>query len=253
MEAVARFGIGRIDGPLGGGLLPGIMADVYGPPASGKTQLAYQACAGAASAGRPVLFVDTKGEFRPERIRGIAGVPDGQHCDLLDRIRVVRATTSGAQMLAIQSMGERGLAVVDGVTDLFTSEYDAQRGRPGARRWSGRHRRFAEYARALSHGASMRGSAVVITNTVRASADNRQVESLGAAVSLFAHARMRLEPCAGPDARWTEGELATLGARSRFAFEITDAGVVEREPGLAGGEGAPDAAPASRRADLSVP
>lgn len=74
-----------------------------------------------------------------------------------------------------------------------------------------------------------------MTNTVRAAAaTGRQVESLGEAVSLFAHARMRLEPCAGPRMRWTTGELATLGATSRFAFEITPAGIVERDPALAG-------------------
>ena len=268
MGPAARFGIGRIDGPLGGGLAGGIMADVYGPPASGKTQLAYRACAGAAAAGQEVLFVDAKGEFRPERVLemaaalqappapdaappdapGAAAPPDAAaplraaHPDeLLGRISVRRVTTTGEQMRAVGLMGGFGLVVIDGVTELFTSEHDApRRRRPGARHWAGRHRRFAEYARALSRSASECGAAVIMTNTVRAAAaTGRQVESLGEAVSLFAHARMRLEPCAGPRMRWTAGELATLGATSRFAFEITPAGIVERDPALAGRGGAP--------------
>ena len=280
MGPAARFGIGRIDGPLGGGLAGGIMADVYGPPASGKTQLAYRACAGAAAAGQEVLFVDAKGEFRPERVLEMAAAlrappapaaqpdapdaappdaapPDAAPPDavaapdaalraahpdeLLGRISVRRVTTTGEQMRAAGSMEGFGLVVIDGVTELFTSEYDApRRRRPGARHWAGRHRRFAEYARALSRRASECGAAVIMTNTVRAAAaTGRQVESLGEAVSLFAHARMRLEPCAGPRMRWTAGELATLGATSRFAFEITPAGIVERDPALAGRGGGP--------------
>lgn len=239
-----------------------MLADVYGPPASGKTQLAYQACVGAAAAGRRALFVDARGEFRPERVLemaralrakdaggdgGNAGGEPGHGAgparpeDLLDRISVRRVTTAGAQERAVGSIDGFDLVVVDGATDLFTSEHDALRHHrpPGALHWTGRHRRFAEYARALSRGASECGAAVIMTNTVRSAADGRQVESLGEAVSLFAHARMRLEPGAGPRMRWTAGELATLGATSRFAFEITAAGVSERDPRLAvrGGPG----------------
>lgn len=255
----ARFGIARIDGPLGGGVGRGILADVYGPPASGKTQLAYQACVGAAAAGRNVLFIDARGEFRPERVlemaralraKGAGGGGSGKAEaesgparpeELLDRISVRRAATAGAQERAVGSIDGFDLVVVDGATDLFTSEHDAlRRHRPaGAPHWTGRHRRFAEYARALSRRASECGAAVIMTNTVRSAADGRQVESLGEAVSLFAHARMRLEPGVGPGMKWTAGELATLGATSRFAFEITAAGVSERDPRLAcrGGPG----------------
>lgn len=264
MEPAARFGIGRIDGPLGGGLGRGVVADVYGPPASGKTQLAYQACAGAAAAGQRVLFIDVKGEFRPERVLEMAGAPRAaaqaaRPDDLLGRISVRRVTTTGAQMQVTGLMKGFSLVVIDGVTELFTSEHDApRRRRLGARHWAGRHRRFAEYARALSRRASECGAAVVMTNTVRAAA-GRQVESLGEAVSLFAHARMRLEPGAGPRMLWTAGELATLGATSRFAFEITAAGVVERDPGLAGRRGSggrpaqPPPPPSRPRDPLSTP
>lgn len=268
-----RFGIARIDGPLGGGVGRGILADVYGPPASGKTQLAYQACVGAAAAGRNVLFVDARGEFRPERVlemaralraKGASSGGSGPETepgparpeDLLDRISVRRAATAGAQERAVGSIDGFDLVVVDGATDLFTSEHDALRRHrpPGAPHWTGRHRRFAEYARALSRRASECGAAVIMTNTVRSAADGRQVESLGEAVSLFAHARMRLEPGVGPRMKWTAGELATLGATSRFAFEITTEGVSERDPRLAcrGGPGGAGTAAAAVPQDGSL-
>lgn len=242
-DAVARFGIEGMDGPLGGGLRRGIMADLYGPPASGKTQLAYRACASAASAGRRVLFVDTKGEFRPERVlgmarglgpssRGEAAAPSPSHA-LLDRIKVLRVASTTEQETAVDSMEGFDLVAVDGLTDLFTFEFDLRLrglGPAGRRRAAARHLQFAGYARRLSAAASDGGAAVVATNSVRSAADGtgRLVESLGAAASLFAHARVRLEPGEGPDEGWTLGTLATLGARSRFAFRITDAGPVER-------------------------
>lgn len=241
-EAVAQFGIAGIDGPLGGGLRRGIVADVYGPPASGKTQLAYRACASAAAAGRRVLFVDAKGEFRPERVlgmaRGLGAAGGAGPGELLDRIAVFRAASTAEQAQAVGRMAGFDLAVVDGLTDLFTFEFDMRErgGPPGRRRRraAARHLQFSGYARDLSAAASKEGAAVLATNSVRSAGDGsgRRVESLGAAVSLFAHARMRLDPGAGPDSSWTSGALATLGARSRFAFRITDAGLEERDPAL---------------------
>lgn len=239
-EAVAQFGIGGIDGPLGGGLRRGIVADVYGPPASGKTQLAYRACASAASAGRRVLFVDAKGEFRPERVlemaRGLGAAGAAGPGRLLDRIAVFRVAGTAEQMRAVDRMAGFDLAIVDGLTDLFTFEFDLreQRRPPARRRGAARHRQFSMYARSLSAAASREGAAVLATNSVRSAGDGtgRWVESLGAAVSLLAHARMRLDPGAGPDSGWTSGSLATLGALSRFAFRITDTGLEERDPSL---------------------
>ena len=238
--AVAEFGIAGIDGPLGGGLRRGIVADVYGPPASGKTQLAYRACASAAAAGRRVLFVDAKGEFRPERVikmaKGLEAAGAAEPPVLLDRIAVFRAASTAEQALAVDRMAGFDLAVVDGLTDLFTFEFDLRKGnRPSARHRAGaRHLQFSGYARGLSAAASREGVAVLATNSVRSAGDGsgRRVESLGAAVSLLAHARMRLDPGAGPDSGWTSGKLATLGARSRFAFRITDAGLEERDASL---------------------
>lgn len=241
--AVARFGIGGIDGPLGGGLRRGLVVDVYGPPASGKTQLACRACASAAAAGRRVLFVDARGEFRPERVLAMAGGPAaGDPAELLDRITVSRAASSAEQAALVGPMSGFDLAVVEGLTDLFTFEFDLRERnrRPSGRRAAARHLEFAGYARALSAAASEGGTAVLATNSVRSAGDGsgRTVESLGAAVSMFAHARIKLELGAGPGRAWTSGTLATLGARSRFAFEITDAGLEERDapPPAAGGQ-----------------
>ena len=245
--AVARFGIGGIDGPLGGGLRRGLFVDVYGPPASGKTQLAYRACASAAAAGRCVLFVDARGEFRPERVLAMAGGlvgargPAGDPAELLDRISVSRAASSAEQAGLVGPMSEFDLAVVEGLTDLFTFEFDLRERnrRSSGRRAAARHLEFAGYARALSAAAAEGGTAVLATNSVRSAGDGsgRTVESLGAAVSMFAHARIKLELGAGPGRAWTSGTLATLGARSRFAFEITDAGLEERDaPPPAAGE-----------------
>ena len=65
-----------LDALLGGGVRTGMLTDVYGPEGSGKSQLCFTLCANCARQGFRVLFIDTAGTFRPERISEIAGSTD---------------------------------------------------------------------------------------------------------------------------------------------------------------------------------
>ncbi|WP_048152572.1 DNA repair and recombination protein RadB [Palaeococcus ferrophilus] len=59
----------NLDELLGGGIEEGVLTQVYGPFASGKTTLALQV--GLLSGGK-VAYVDTEGGFSPERLAGMA-------------------------------------------------------------------------------------------------------------------------------------------------------------------------------------
>ncbi len=50
----------------------GGVCQVYGPGSSGKSQMLFSSAAHYAVSGRRVLFVDTQGKFRPERVLEIA-------------------------------------------------------------------------------------------------------------------------------------------------------------------------------------
>jgi DNA repair protein RadB len=65
-------GVDGIDRLLDGGLEEGIVTEVYGEGASGKTSFALMVSVSAAEEGRKVLFLDTEG-VSPERLRQIAG------------------------------------------------------------------------------------------------------------------------------------------------------------------------------------
>ena len=61
-------GLKKLDQFLGGGIKDGLVTSISGQNATGKTQLAFQICLGALHNGKEILFQDTTGEFRPERL-----------------------------------------------------------------------------------------------------------------------------------------------------------------------------------------
>lgn len=61
MSEPLSTGCETIDDLLGGGFARGVVTQVYGPPAAGKTNLALSAAVNAAAEGRGVLYIDTEG------------------------------------------------------------------------------------------------------------------------------------------------------------------------------------------------
>src|SRR5271157_2149022 len=92
-----------LDDLIGGGLETNAITETYGKFASGKSQLGFQL---AVSVQLPkdkgglegnVLFIDTEGTFRPERIENIAKAYELDPETVLANIMVVRATTTEQQ------------------------------------------------------------------------------------------------------------------------------------------------------------
>ncbi len=63
-----KTGLKKLDQSLDGGIKEGLITDVYGQNATGKTQLTFQICINAIKNEKNVLFQDTTGNFRPERL-----------------------------------------------------------------------------------------------------------------------------------------------------------------------------------------
>lgn len=208
-----RSGISEIDGFLHGGLRGGFITDIYGAPASGKTQLAFQICANALTSGGSVLFEDTKGEFRPERILQMLGAR-GMDETHLERIKVLRITNSNEQLAGIDMIGPGfSLVVIDGISELFSFEFHRDYQAPE------KNRLFMKYMHCLSRAAIEYGIPVVVTNTVR-TIDETETENLARAISPFTHLKIRL---ANSTAR--TGTIQTAGRTSDFGFVISGAGV----------------------------
>lgn len=136
-EALGRITTGSkgLDELLGGGVETNGITEMYGRFASGKTQLGFQLAvnvqmpANKGGLDGAVLFLDTEGTFRPERIKADA---EGSGLDpkkILDNIFVSRATTSEQQILTIERadklVREKNikLIIVDSLMALFRSEF----------------------------------------------------------------------------------------------------------------------------------
>lgn len=136
-KALGRISTGAksLDELLGGGVEANAITEAYGKFASGKTQLGFQLCVNAqkpvesGGLGGRVLFIDTEGTFRPDRIEQVAKASDANPETVLENILVVRATTTDQQILAIERADKLiresniKLVVVDSLMALFRSEF----------------------------------------------------------------------------------------------------------------------------------
>ena len=122
---VIKFGNG-FDDLLGGGVLEGVITHIFGPPASGKSNLAQIAAASAVGQGK-VLFVDPEGGFSVERLKQVSG---DRFMDVLNNIMLVQPTTFEEQKAAIAKLEEVvasvkvSLIVVDSIAMLYRMEED---------------------------------------------------------------------------------------------------------------------------------
>ncbi len=172
-----------LDALLKGGIMTGLLTDVYGAAGSGKSQLCFTLCANCARAGGKALFIDTTGAFRPERISEIAGSGD-----VLDSITVVRALGTEDQVAAVSRATESDadLVIVDSLTSLFSAEYSGP----------SRHLAVMSHMHELALLAINAPCAVVATNMVRTVPQDDwgiEREYLSGTVSIHAHVRLRFE------------------------------------------------------------
>lgn len=166
-----------LDELFGGGIETQAVTEVYGEFGSGKTQLCHTLCVSVQKSKEEggldgnVLYIDTEGTFRPERIVSIAQAHNMDPIKALDRIIVARAYNSSHQILILEEAGKMiqeenvKLIVSDSTTGLFRSEY------LGRGTLAARQQKLGRYIRLLSRIAEAYNCAVVATNQVSSSPD----------------------------------------------------------------------------------
>jgi DNA repair protein RadA len=170
-------GTNALDTLFDGGIETQAVTEVYGEFGSGKTQFCHTMCVntqkpkeeGGLDGG--VLYIDTEGTFRPERIVSIAKAKGLDPEKVLERIIVAKAYNSSHQELIMQEVSpvieehKIKLIVVDSAVGLFRAEY------LGRGTLSVRQQRLNKFMHLLTRTAEAYNIAVIATNQVQSSPD----------------------------------------------------------------------------------
>ncbi len=212
-------GCGPLDTLLGGGLERGAVTQVYGPPASGKTNVALSAAVTAAKAGETVVYIDTEG-LSSERFRQVLGEGDPA---VRDRI-IFRAVHSfEEQREAVRGVSEfaeqAALIVVDSATGYYrlerTNEGDGETLRGVARQVT-----------SLLGLARKHELAVLVTNQVYTDPESDRTKPLGGhTLAHWTGVVVRLDRFRGGKRRATLEKHRSRPAGESMQFQITETGL----------------------------
>jgi len=166
---------------LQGGIETGSITELFGEFRTGKTQLAHTLCVTCqlpldqGGGEGKALYIDTEGNFRPERLLAIAERYKLDGNVVLDNVAVARAYNSDhqcqllVQASAMMAESRFALLVVDSATALYRTDFS------GRQELSARQMHLARFLRSLQRLADEFGVAVVITNQVVATVDGSAV------------------------------------------------------------------------------
>nr|WP_254535322.1 AAA family ATPase [Halomarina sp. BCD28] len=250
MSDAIPTGCGPVDDLLGGGFERGAVSQVYGPPASGKTNVALSAAVSVAAAGGQALYIDTEGlsvdrfqqlaraQVRAER--GDAGrdaFGDGEGGDdgdveaavddLASRLIISEALDFEEQAEAVKDAegvaSQVDLVVLDSATGFYRLERDNDDEGAALR----------DVVRQVTHLLSLarrHDLAVVITNQVYSDPDSDRTRGLGGhTLAHWSAVVLRLERFRGGNRRATLEKHRSKPAGGTVRFRIADEGLVASE------------------------
>ena len=208
-------GLKKIDNFLSGGIPDGVIVDIFGGNGTGKTQLLLQLSINSIKNGGKVLFLDTTGGFRPERILEIQK-KSNSNLNLLNNIIVSRITNTSEQINSFKNFKENNfsLIIIDNITDLFSYEYKNNQS------IFKKNSLFMKYMRELSLYAVTHKVPIVITNMIRNS-NEQEVENMSTAIDLFTHIKIHLFK----NSSIYNGEISSPFNKENFSYTITSSGL----------------------------
>ena len=179
-------GLQKLDKFLSGGIPNSVIVDIFGGNGTGKTLLLLQLSINSIKNGGNVLYLDTTGGFRPERILEIQK-ESKILSNLLEKITVSRITNTSEQIKTIQNLEKNifSLIVIDNITDLFSYEYQNDES------IFKKNSLFMKYMHNLSKLAITKKIPIVITNMIR-NIEDKEVENMKSAIDPFTHIKIHL-------------------------------------------------------------
>lgn len=213
-----RTNIKKLDQFLSGSIKNGIIVDIFGSSGTGKTQLAMQISISALQNGGQVLFQDTTGGFRPERMMEMMNARNIK-LDLLDKVSVGRLTNTSEQiqyLKKIKNNSDFSLIVIDNITDLFSYEYTSEK------QFLEKNLLFMRYMHELSLIGIELKIPIIITNMIRR-IDNYEFENLNKAINMYTHLKIKLSKKQNS----FSGEIISPFLKENFSYLIKSEGLVD--------------------------
>jgi DNA repair protein RadA len=166
-----------LDELLLGGIETQAVTEFYGEFGSGKSQICHTLCAmarqpnelGGLDSG--VIYIDTEGTFRPERLEQIARARGLDHRYILKSVAVCKVYNSSHLELIVKELGKyvndfnAKLVIIDGIISLHRAEF------AGRGTLADRQQRLNSMLHKAIRLAEIFNIAVVITNQVQATPD----------------------------------------------------------------------------------
>ncbi len=212
-----RTGVENLDFLLDGGLKNSTITDIFGSSGTGKTQLALQIILNSMSENIKVLYQDTTGNFRPERLVEMAKF---MHLEMnfLDKITVERITNVSEQQKSLDSIKDSdfSLIVIDNITDLFSFEY------PKEEQITEKNMQFSQYMKNLSRITLEKNIPIVITNMIR-KIDSFEQENMDSIISLYTHIKIKLTK----NLTYYQGQIINPLLKNNFSYKITKQGLTQ--------------------------
>ena len=115
-----------LDELFGNGIMARTVTQVYGPPGSGKSNIAMQALVNCVRMGKKVAFIDPEGSFSPQRLEQMAPT-DKQR--VLDNTYLSEPSSLDEQAQAIAGLEEKddiALIIVDSIVYYYRLEMDRE-------------------------------------------------------------------------------------------------------------------------------
>ena len=183
---IISTGLQKLNEFLVGGIPQGVIVDIFGGNGTGKTQLLLQLSINSIKNGGRVLYFDTTGGFRPERILEIQKRSETD-LDFLQQITVSRLTNTSEQIKSIQKLENNNfsLIVIDNITDLFSYEYTKNES------IFEKNLLFMKYMHELSKFAITKKIPIIFTNMIR-TIEGREIENMKSAIDPFTHIKIHL-------------------------------------------------------------
>jgi len=210
-----------IDKLLGGGLPRGTVTQIYGPPASGKTNVALSAAIEVAATDGTAVYIDTEG-LSIDRFEQLADAR-GDAESLADRIVIKEAHDWSEQAEAVKDAAEFAdgaeLIVLDSATGFYRLERtEAEDGES--------LRAVARQLTSLLALARKHDLAVVVTNQVYTDPEGDRARPLGGhTLAHWTGIVLRLERFRGGNRRATLEKHHAKETGESVRFTITEGGL----------------------------